>query len=169
MIQCRKTYHGGFIISCHTIINGFGDRGDGDRMLDAKLMRVLELLTDSKEHYMSSMELAQKCDVSKRTVQTRIQELRNSLEGTGATIEAKQHIGYRLHINDNDCYKHWLEQERSDSRLALPNSEQERFQFLLEQFLTKPYYFKLDDFSEELCISSWDHPNNCVNLRRGVK
>lgn len=96
-------------------------------MLDAKLMRVLELLTDSKEHYMSSMELAQKCDVSKRTVQTRIQELRNSLEGTGATIEAKQHIGYRLHINDNDCYKHWLEQERSDSRLALPNSEQERF------------------------------------------
>ena len=60
-------------------------------MLDAKLMRVLELLTDSKEHYMSSMELAQKCDVSKRTVQTRIQELRNSLESTGATIEAKQH------------------------------------------------------------------------------
>ena len=123
-------------------------------MLDAKLMRVLELLTDSKEHYMSSMELAQKCDVSKRTVQTRIQELRNSLEGTGATIEAKQHIGYRLHISDNDCYKHWLEQERSDSRLALPNSEQERFQFLLEQFLTKPYYFKLDDLSEELCISN---------------
>lgn len=133
-------------------------------MLDPKLQQILEVLEGSEGKYLSAAELAQICKISTRTIQTRIKELRSVLNQYGASIESKQHSGYRLHFQNRVQYEQWKNVELTNTTSALPNSEQERFQYLLEKFLTKNEYYKLENLSEELCISSKTLSNELKQL-----
>ena len=133
-------------------------------MLDPKLQQILEVLEGSEGKYLSAAELAQICKISTRTIQTRIKELRSVLKQYGASIESKQHSGYRLHFQNRVQYEQWKKVELTNTTSALPNSEQERFQYLLEKFLTKDEYYKSENLSEELCISSKTLSNELKQL-----
>lgn len=133
-------------------------------MLDPKLKQVLEILESSEDEYLSSADLAQTCKISNRTVQTRIKELRAVLSRCGVIIEAKQHSGYRLHFQNRVQYEQWKEAELTNAKFLLPNSKQERFQYLIKRFLTKNEFCKLENLSEELCISSKTLSNELKQL-----
>lgn len=121
-------------------------------MLDSKLASLLTSLSETE--YVTSKQLAEKSEISDRTVQTRIRDLREELERHGATITARQRYGYLLAVNDREQYEAWLAGERNRLKTALPNSVEERFRYLLKLFLESSEYFKLEELSEQLCISS---------------
>lgn len=121
-------------------------------MLDSNLMSLLTLL--SENDYLTAQTLAVKSGASSRTVQTRIGQLRAELEGHGATVESRQRHGYRLRVEDRNAYETWYNENRHSLASAVPNTVEDRFRFLLACFLDGEEYFKLDDLSEELYVSS---------------
>lgn len=121
-------------------------------MLDSNLMSLLSLLSESD--YLTSQTLAVKSGASSRTVQTRIGQLRAELEGHGAAIESRHRHGYRLQINDRDAFEAWYHENRHALMDAIPDSAEERFRFLLVRFLDGESYYKLEDLSAELYVSS---------------
>lgn len=121
-------------------------------MLDSNLMSLLTLL--SENDYLTAQTLAVKSGASSRTVQTRIGQLRAELEGHGATVESRQRHGYRLRVEDRNAYETWYNENRHPLASAVPNTVEDRFRFLLACFLDGEEYFKLDDLSEELYVSS---------------
>lgn len=120
-------------------------------MLDSKLAELLADLSETE--YVTAKALAERNGISDRTVQARIRTLRQELEQGGATIEARQRHGYRLVVADRQRYQDWLEREQARLKQALPNSVEERFHYLLAQFLESERYCKLEDLSEQLCVS----------------
>ena len=115
-------------------------------------MSLLTLL--SENDYLTAQTLAVKSGASSRTVQTRIGQLRAELEGHGATVESRQRHGYRLRVEDRNAYETWYNENRHSLASAVPNTVEDRFRFLLACFLDGEEYFKLDDLSEELYVSS---------------
>ena len=121
-------------------------------MLDSNLMSLLTLL--SENDYLTAQTLAVKSGASSRTVQTRIGQLRAELEGHGATVESRQRHGYRLRVEDR-TRRDMVQRKPALFRLRRPQySRTYRFRFLLACFLDGEEYFKLDDLSEELYVSS---------------
>lgn len=121
-------------------------------MLDSKLADLLASLSETE--YMTSKALAEKNETSDRTVQTRIRDLRKELESNGATIESRPRYGYRLVVQDREQYKTWLQAEQARMSQSIPNSVEERFRYMLARFLQNEEYWKLEDLSEELCVST---------------
>ena len=121
-------------------------------MLDNNLMSLLALLSESE--YLTSQELAVKSGASSRTVQTRIGQLRAELEGHGAAVESRQRHGYRLRVEDRSAYEAWYGENRRALINTVPDTVEDRFRFLLARFLDGEEYFKLEDLSEELYVSS---------------
>ena len=121
-------------------------------MLDSKLVDLLASLSETE--YLTSKRLADQNETSDRTVQTRIRDLRKELESHGATIESRPRHGYRLVVQDRERYKAWLQTEQARMRQSIPNSVEERFRYMLARFLQSEEYWKLEDLSEELCVST---------------
>lgn len=131
-------------------------------MLDSKLLELLPHLSETE--YVTSQYLAAKGKISDRTVQTRIRKLREELEGHGATVEARQRHGYKLVVEDRERYEFWYCDTVEKQARTLPNSPEERFEFLLVRFLCGDGYSKLEDLSEELYVSSKTLSTELKNL-----
>lgn len=121
-------------------------------MLDSKLFGLLDVLSETE--YMTSKKLSEIMGISDRTVQTRIKDLRDELDGHGATVRSKQRYGYLLSIHDRTAYTAWLSSQARQMRTVLPNSVEERFQYLLALLLTTSTFRKLEDLSTQLCVST---------------
>lgn len=119
-------------------------------MLDVRLLSLLNALPTSE--YITSAELAQRDNISGKTARTRMQMLRDEVEGHGAKIVSRQRYGYRLEIFDHDSYDAWLQKELCSMKKALPNSAEERFHYLIRELLNGDGYRKLETLSDELCV-----------------
>lgn len=121
-------------------------------MLDSKQAELLASLSEIE--YRTSRSLADQSETSDRTIQTRIRDLRQEMEPHGATIESRPRYGYRLVVQDRERYKAWLKTEQARMRQSIPNSVEERFRYMLAQFLRSEDYWKLEDLAEQLCVST---------------
>lgn len=121
-------------------------------MLDGRLMKLLEVLM--KNNYITAKRIAEIINVSEKTIRIRMKALQYEVAKYGAEIEAKQRSGYRIKILDKKLFMEWKKNQRDNIEHSIPDSPNERRKYLLNLFLMSNCYFKLEDISEKLCVST---------------
>lgn len=101
----------------------------------------------SLENYVTAGALSEIFQVSTKTIRKAIQNLNKEIIPFGAEIIAKPNRGYRLIISDTSRFQSYLNQAEQSSDMDKDCYD------LLESFLYTPGYIKLDDLSEQMCLS----------------
>ncbi len=120
--------------------------------MNAILLTILNSL--KKDEYMTANEIAEMNKIGEKTVRTRIKEMQNEVERNGAEIISKQRMGFLLKINDEKMFDNWKTKVEEELNKTLPNSSQERNEYILALLLNKRNYIKIEEISDFLCISS---------------
>ena len=121
------------------------------KVFDKKLFYQLNKL--SEECYKTSVSLATELGISEKTVRNNHKALFDSLEDSGAYIESRPSKGYRLVVTDRKRWNEFLENIENTAKDGIPETADERIQYLLFCLLSSQEYVKLDDLSELLYIS----------------
>lgn len=116
----------------------------------------------SEVEYQTAEALAEELGVSSKTIRNQLKVLNELLNEFEVYVESKHGTGYRLVVQNLDRRGELEElmQEREMQQSSIPNSSQERVQYLLECLLNAEGYVKLDDLSEMLYISKKTLTNN---------
>ncbi|MDO4168315.1 MAG: PRD domain-containing protein [Lachnospiraceae bacterium] len=117
-------------------------------MLRTQLQELFDII--ELDEYHSANVLAKQLGVSEKTVRNRIKELKVVLKEHGGDIVSKARFGYKLIMTDEKKFKSFLQEE---SEQYIPETSQERNQFLLKYLIELDGYVKMDDLSEMLYIS----------------
>lgn len=117
-------------------------------MLDKRQMSLLNLL--SEKDYKTAESFSEKLNLSSKTIRTLLKILDETLIENGAHIISKHGYGYRLAIDDFEKIKKF---KLLNQRLYLPETSEERIQYLLEYLLNCKDYIKIEDLSEMIYVS----------------
>lgn len=121
------------------------------KLNNEQVLQLINLLPT--EGYLTSESISQLCKVSSRTVRKRIKEVGSIIEKNGGEIVAKPGSGFCLKINDKKRFLDFKKSIHSQKSL-LPNSKEERIQYLLDYLLlTQEKYIKIDDLAKQLFVS----------------
>lgn len=109
----------------------------------------------SEKEYQTAETLAEELGVSSKTIRNQLKNLNELLSDYGVCVESKHGSGYRLLVKSIQKQKELEElmQKRELQESSIPNSSEERVEYLLEYLLNTDGYVKLDDLSEMLYIS----------------
>ncbi len=111
--------------------------------------RLWTLLDRLSEEYRTSRQLGEELGISEKTARTRIRELEEAIEGSGARIRSKPRYGYCLLVEEPKRWKEFLAKRyQEDSRVPLDSGE--RVDYMLALFLNRSDYRKLEDLSDFL-------------------
>ena len=116
----------------------------------------------SENEYQTAEAIAEELGVSSKTIRNQLKNLNELLSEFEVHVESKHGAGYRLAVHNPSRRKELEElmQKRELQESAIPNSSEERVQYLLEYLLNGEGYVKLDDLSELLYISKKTLTNN---------
>lgn len=132
---------------------------------------LLNLLLKSQEP-MTSKTLADAVSVTSRTVKKDLKELADFVSAYGASLIAKQGIGYYL-TYDTPHQKQKLIKELDLNEMAqnnvIPNGFSQRVNYIIRKLLTIDYFIKLDDLAEELFISRSTITNDMKTVKELLK
>ncbi|WP_428910850.1 BglG family transcription antiterminator [Niallia sp. Krafla_26] len=120
-------------------------------MLDKRYMDLFQHLKE--DQYQTALYLAEKIETSDKTARVLLNELNDILEESGAHIEVKHGQGYRLQIKNHKKFEKFKRSLSKEYQEKIPNTPEERVQFLKEYLLNQTGYCKLDQLSELLYIS----------------
>lgn len=115
--------------------------------MDKRYADVLQMLP--KKAYMTSKALAEKLQVSDKTIQKIIKALSEVLQEHGGRIEVKHRQGYRLIIENQSDYDRFLE----STRMLVPGANKERVSYILRRLVEAQGYLQLADLEKELFVS----------------
>lgn len=118
--------------------------------MDSIMEQMLELLQSGQ--YLTAAEMADKIQVSEKTIRTREKQLDSLVSQHGGVIHAKQRKGYRLEIVDSQTFTQWIDSSRNQQN-CLPSNSSQRIMYLLGYLLCRPEYVKLEDLCQRLYIS----------------
>lgn len=111
------------------------------------------LLAMSEAEYRPSHKLAEKLDVSYKTIRNRAIDLDDILQAHGARIIAKKNMGYRIHVFDRAIFNMYKSDLEYDCRRVDFSNADDRIIFLLEYLVTSNQYIKSEDLCDILYIS----------------
>lgn len=117
-------------------------------MLRKGLQELLDMI--STDDYCTAAQLAVALNISEKTARLRLKELDGELAKYGAKIVSKARFGYRLLIEDENTFKN-LEEEEKQS--FLPETGQERSEYLLTYLMWHKEYVKSEDLCDFLYVS----------------
>ncbi len=120
-------------------------------MLDYRMKKIIIEL--SGREYVTAVNLAKILNLNEKTVRTTIGKMRDSLEEYGIEIESKTRKGYRLVIIDKNKYQDFMNDDQFLAKTDIPNSSQEREEWLLDYLLKQHKFVRIDDLSEMLYVS----------------
>ena len=113
---------------------------------------ILDSLSDGNFH--SLEELAGQLKLSTKTVRNLINDINADLTNHGADIISKYKKGLLLQIEDEEKFrKFYSEHFDNPDNSYIPNTSEERIQYLLEYLFNRQDYVKIDDLCESLYIS----------------
>lgn len=124
---------------------------------------ILKIISENR--FVSAKNLAIECRCSDKTIRTRIREINDNLKG--AKIISKPRYGYCLEIIDENLYNQSIKQ--INDLYKLPNNSKERVEFLLRLLLLSNQYYKRDDLSDILYISSKTLSHDIQKLEQIIK
>ena len=116
--------------------------------MDNRIKRLTELISEKK--YRTADELAKELKVSNKTVRTDIKNLNDLLRKSGAEIVSKSGYGYILKIDDRKLFSAL---DLSNKRNVLPETSEERIQYIIEYLVNIKQYVKMEDLSRMLFTS----------------
>lgn len=120
--------------------------------MDRRKRQVLDILSDSG--YYTAEDLAGRVRIGTKTIRNLLKEMNQEMEPYGASILSKYGVGYYLNVWDKERFHSFMQKfydQPSDQ--YLPDTSEERIQYLLEYLFNSPAYVKLDELSESLYIS----------------
>lgn len=112
---------------------------------------------------LTSEHLAMTCGVSSKSIRRYLADLKEQCEHHGASIIMKPGLGNLIHIEDEEAFHTFLEKERSSQKI--PNSPEERLDYLLHLLLYHSDYVKVSDIADDLFISTSRLGIDLKNLR----
>lgn len=119
-------------------------------MLKGQLVELLELLKE--DEYRTALWIAEKMNVSEKTVRIRLKELKAVLLKHGADIFSKARYGYKLEITDCIQFEKFRQESYKEEN-KIPGNGQERNQYLMAYLLNQKDYVKMDDLCDFLYVS----------------
>lgn len=126
------------------------------------LKELLGLLSEAE--YITAVKLAESLGVSPKTVRNRLKELNDLGQKYGVSIEAKSWYGFIL------CQKeaNGIETMRQalDQTSGLPDSNEDRTNYLLAYLLNHNGFVKIEELSEFLCVSRSTLQNSIKEVER---
>lgn len=120
-------------------------------MLDERLEVLLSELLDGG--YKTAGNLAEKMNLSEKSVRTRIKELGTICIANGAVLRSKQRYGYCLEIVDQARFQEFLDENRKNTNGLGLTTPDDRVKYLLNELLSTQTYVKMDDLAEKMFIS----------------
>jgi len=123
-------------------------------MITDRQLRILNRLADQAGTNKKGDEFAHELNVSLKTIQTDIKDLKNLLVGTGAQIEAHTGIGYCLTVSD-EAHFNKFRAGMLKSKLNVANFEDQnaRILYILKFLLFTREYVKGDDLADIIYLS----------------
>lgn len=136
--------------------------------LKSILLLLISKNSTNNTTYLSSKSLADKLDVTTRTLRSDIKTLNNSLKQYDIQIKDKRGKGLYLLIKDQDKYQAMLDQlEKSNIASDLEDNYEGRLKNFLLMILTKPR--NIEDIMETLYISDSTADKYLKQIRKLVK
>lgn len=127
---------------------------------------ILDQLSETE--MVTSESLAQKLNLSSRTIRNEMKELKAVLEQVGAHLVSKTSTGYLLQIEDQKKYGEFLSTLKDQG--DIPETSKERVQYLLETLLANnDQYVKLEDLSDQIYVSRSSLTNDLKEVRQMLK
>lgn len=126
-------------------------------MLRKGLQEILKML--ETDHYCTAAQISEAFGISEKTTRLRIKELDGELENYGAKIVSKPRFGYQLMIEDPQAFRTLKEKEEEK---FLPETGQERSEYLLAYLIWQKEYVKSEDLCDFLFVSK-------TTLTRSIK
>ncbi len=114
-----------------------------------RLKEILQLLLQPTVH--SAADLAQRFDVTVRTIRSDIQALNRLMQG--ASINLKRGKGYELEIRDQATFEDWKHQALSPDWTLSLDSMEDRQRYLLSILLMHPEWQDPDDLADMIYVS----------------
>ena len=138
-----------------------GENKTGDTMNKNQKIIMKELLASDVP--LTSEHLALTCGVSSKSIRRYLADLKDQCEQHEATIIMKPGLGNLIRIDDEKKFHTFLEKERSSQKI--PNSPEERLDYLLNLLLYNSDYVKVSDIADDLFISTSRLSIDLKNLR----
>ncbi len=138
-----------------------GENKTGDTMNKNQKIIMKELLASDVP--LTSEHLALTCGVSSKSIRRYLADFKDQCEQHGATIIMKPGLGNLIRIDDEKKFHTFLEKERSSQKI--PNSPEERLDYLLNLLLYNSDYVKVSDIADDLFISTSRLSIDLKNLR----
>lgn len=133
-------------------------------MLDKRMENLFNLL--SEEEYKTAESFSEKINLSSKTIRTLLKKLDESLIGNGAHVISKSGYGYKLVIEDLEKIKQF---KLLNQNQYLPETSEERIQYLLEYLLNSKNYIKIEALSEMLFVSKKTLARDLKEVERLMK
>lgn len=120
--------------------------------MDKRIGILFSMLNQGE--YQTAGMMAEKLHVSTKTVRNLLKEGNALLKKHGASIVSKYGAGYGIEISDTEAYEQFKRlQEAHVESSYMPETSQERVQYLLEYLFESGGWIKLDQLSESLYVS----------------
>lgn len=133
-------------------------------MLDKRLINLFALLSENE--YKTASSLSENLNLSSKTIRTLLKNLDQILRESGGYIESKNGYGYKLIINDLVKINKF---KSLNQKKYLPETSEERIQYLMEYLLHSKDYVKGEDLCEILFISKKTLASDLKEVERLMK
>lgn len=119
-------------------------------MIRRELLKVLNLL--NVDEYRTAARIADTLGLSEKTIRLRIKDLNEELVTYGAQVNAKARFGYQLEITDPEKFE-LLEIEEETEQNYIPDTGEERSEYLLKYLIWNHGYVKAEELCDTLYVS----------------
>ena len=121
-------------------------------MKNANYENIIRLLMEyENKDYISSEKIAYFLNISKRTVLTYLDKLREESTDNGFLIVAKQGVGCKLIIEDKDRFGAWYQKTGVDADLS---DVEKRRRLIFYKLISSSNYVNIYDLADELYVSA---------------
>lgn len=147
----KQDYKGSIIINSH------------------KRYKSLFLILLRSEGFITSNELAEKLDVSSRTIKNDIKVIRNEIYKYGVRLVSKPGIGYALYIIDINKYRNIRRLLQHYNVESLPDEFDKRIYYIMEKLLLSKTPIKTEELLEEMYIGRTSLSREIKEIRKILK
>lgn len=140
-------------------------------MCNSRIVTILRELIAAKSasSIVTSEYLANINRVTSRTARNDMKELDTLLSKHGAGVKSIRGTGYELEVWDDQAFHRLLQELFQDDSLqqgGVPDTQEERVQYLLQRLLLTSEYVKLEDLADDLYISKSTVQNDLRDVKR---
>lgn len=134
-------------------------------------MKIIQLLLAS-DNYISSYEIANSTDISRRRVRDEMKNVKDILESLHLNLLSKPSQGYYIEgksSQDLTELQSIINKNERDDDSLIPSLPDERSNYILSRLINNKDYMKLETLADELLVSRATIANDLVSIKNEFK